>query len=122
MRKLIVSMVLAVSGCGGINYAMTHYSGVDVVKFAYDGKTYRVFDKPTENRLMITPTIGDSAAAGLIQGGTLGLSGDPLGPQGEFRMAAAAFIAQRDDTCRVTDGAKVIHPQYEFFYTCSSEA
>lgn len=118
MNKLAMLAILTTSACGGLNYAMTHYSGVDIVHFSSGGKTYRVFDKPEEGRLMITPTLGDAAASGAIQGATFGLSGDPLGPQGEFRMAANAFVKSRDKSCAVTDGAKVISAQYEFFYTC----
>ncbi len=111
-------MVAALAGCGGINYAMEHYSGVDVQQFASGGTTYRIFDKPDENRLMITPTLGNAAAAGAIQGGTLGISGSPLGPQGEYRLASQAFLDARRQGCKVTDGSKILHPQYEFFYAC----
>lgn len=117
--KLQILALTILCGCGGINYAMQNYSGVDVQTFGFAGTVYRVFDKPEEGRLMITPTLGNAAAAGVIQGGTLGLSGDPLSPQGQFRQASDAFIKQRNQKCRVTDGAKVIHPQYEFFYTCT---
>lgn len=118
MRNLMVLAVLGVSACGGLNYAMTNYSGVETVHFANNGKTYRVFDKPEEGRLMITPTIADAAAAGAIQGATLGISGNPLGPQGEFRIAADAFVKSKNKSCTVTDGALVVSTQYEFFYTC----
>lgn len=114
-----VTAALSLAACGGLNYAMTNYSGVEVQRFAVSGTTYRIFDKPEENRLMITPTIGDAAAAGAIQGGTLGLSGDPLGPQSEFRAAAQAFLSARSRGCTISDGAKVVAAQYEFFYTCT---
>lgn len=118
MRAIWGAAILLLAGCGGMSYAIEHYSGIKPVSFNTAGKTYRVYDKPNENRLMITPSLADAAAAGAIQGATFGLSGNPLGPQGEFRMASQAFLNARSGNCQVLDGSLVVHPQYEFFYAC----
>ncbi|WP_314188787.1 hypothetical protein [Paracoccus yeei] len=119
MRIIALTLAFALSGCGGLGYAINNYSGVPIEKFAANGKTYRIFNKANESRLMITPTIADASAAGAIQGATLGLSGDVLGPQGEFRMAAQEFLDARQKGCVIADGAKIVQTQYEFFYRCA---
>lgn len=117
--KAAIGIVLvACASCTEINYAGTHYSDISPVKFQYAGKTWRVFDKPSEGRLMITPSLGDAAAAGAIEGLTFGLSGNASGPEGAFHSASAAFLEQRSGSCRITNGALIIDPQWEFFYSC----
>jgi hypothetical protein len=113
-----IASVIAMTGCTGINYAVENYSGVDVERFEANGQTWRIFDKPAEGRLMITPTLGKAAAVGAAQGATFGLSRGGASPVQNFEAAANLFIKSRDKTCQVTSGSLVVNPQYEFFYTC----
>lgn len=119
MRQLALLAALALAGCGGISYAMNNYSDVEPQRFAAGGKSYRVFHKPAENRLMITPTIADAGAAGVIAGGTLGMAGDGLGPEAEFQAASQAFLDARQPGCKVTNGSRVLPTQYEFNFACT---
>lgn len=110
---------IALCACSGINYAMQNYSDTKPVAF-HDGRTeWRVFDKPHEGRLMITSSMGDAVAGGAAQGFTLGLSGPVGGPEGNFQRGAQAWLDASGRDCRITNGALVIAPQYEFFYTCA---
>ena len=119
MKRITLGLsVLALAGCAGMNYAIENYAKVDVQQFAYEGATYRIFDKPEENRLMITPSIGEAFGGGAVQGLTLGLSGPMGGPEGRYQAVTQAFLAQRDASCKVTNGALVVQPQWEFFYEC----
>lgn len=106
------------TGCSGINYVVENYSGVDVEHFEANGQTWRIFDKPAEGRLMITPSLGKAAAVGAAQGATFGLSRGGANPVQNFEAAANLFIKSRDKTCQVTSGSLVVNPQYEFFYAC----
>jgi hypothetical protein len=115
---IAIAGVIAITGCSGINYAVENYSGVDVQRFEANGQTWRIFDKPAEGRLMITPTLGKAAAVGAAQGATFGLSRGGASPVQSFEAAANLFIKSRDKTCQVTSGSLVVNPQYEFFYSC----
>lgn len=116
--SIAVVSVVAITGCSGINYAVENYSGVDVERFEANGQTWRIFDKPAEGRLMITPSLGKAVAVGAAKGATFGLSGGGASPVQYFEAAANLFIKSRDESCQVKSGSLVINPQYEFFYTC----
>ena len=115
---IAIASMIVIAGCSGINYAVENYSGVDVERFEANGQTWRIFDKPEEGRLMITPTLGKAAAVGAAQGATFGLSDGGASPIQYFEAAANLYIKSRDESCKVTSGSLVINPQYEFFYTC----
>lgn len=111
MKKLILVAVLAVGGCAGMDYAMTHYTGVEVTKFTYKEQVFRVHDKPEENRLMITPSIGNSAAAGA----TFGLASTP---ETIFLAASAAYLKSDGRRCKPDTIALIVSPQFEVMYSC----
>lgn len=120
MKKIAIGLtvIVGLSGCAGMNYALKHYTGVEVQQFSYQEAAYRIFDKPEENRLMITPGYGEAVAAGAVQGATLGLSGPMGGPQGKYQIVTQAYLDQTRTGCKVTSGGLVVQPQWEFFYKC----
>jgi hypothetical protein len=101
-----------------MNYAMENYTDVPITQFKYRDDTYRVFDKPHENRLMITPSIGAAAGAGAVKGLTLGLSG-PMTVESEFREVAQAYLDHNGRHCLISKGSLVVQPQWEFRYKCN---
>lgn len=120
IRKSVVLLgLLSVSACSGAGYAIENYAGVDVTRIEANGKIWRIFDKPNEKRLMITPSLGRAASVGAVQGATLGMSDGGKSSMNEFETVADAYIKSRNPSCEVTRGALVINPQYEFFYECS---
>lgn len=110
-------LVLALSGCAGMNYAMENYTGVPVTPFKYGGDTYRVFDKPNEDRLMITPSAGKAASVGAVKGITLGLSG-PMTVEADYRKVTQAYLDSTGRKCTILKGSLVVQPQWEFDYQC----
>lgn len=120
---VVVSCGLALTGCGGgVQYAMQEYTGVEVKPWDVPGEdTYRVFDKPAANKLMITPSIGKAMGAGAAQGLTFGGADamDMIGPKPMFEKAALGYLANTGRTCRIVDGYIVARPQWEFKYDCS---
>lgn len=109
---LTIGSILVISGCSGMQYAIDNYKGVEVVRHNYQGQTFRIFDKPEENRLMITPTIGQSAA----RGATFGAASTP---EIYFQNAGQTFLTEAGRNCEVGDPKIVAPPQYEIFYTCA---
>jgi hypothetical protein len=111
-KPIAVLVVLFLTGCSGIGYAMEHYKNVKPQQFAYDGQGFRIFDKPNEGRLMITPTIGAAMAGGATFGGA-------NTPEIRYKQASLAYLASTGRKCKASDMKLVIQPQWETFYTCA---
>jgi hypothetical protein len=128
MRQLlcVAGVSICVAGCGaGVQYAIDEYSGIKPVEFeVLDEDMYRVFDKPAQNKLMITPSLARAMGAGALQGLTFGGADamDTLGPKPKFEKAATGYLASTGRTCRIVDGYLVVRPQWEFKYDCSLPA
>jgi hypothetical protein len=120
VRALVTVGALLVGGCAGMSYAVSEYQGISPVPFDVAGDdTYRVFDKPASNKLMITPSIGRAMAMGAGRGITL-MAADTSVPKPLYERAALGYLASTGRTnCRIVDGYLVIDPQWEFKYDCS---
>lgn len=124
MKQLAVVVVCAaLAGCAGAQYALDHYGKVKPVAFRSpsSGTGYRIYDKPTEGRLMITPTIGASFGGGAVKGATFGAV-NVLNSEAAYRMAAEEFTKSTGRTCRADSISLVIEPQYEVRYSCEATA
>ena len=104
------------TGCAGMD-AAEQYSNAPLVYYTNTSDTWRIFDKPTESRLMITPSLGHSAAAGMLSGLTLGAADTDI-PKSEYQQAVEGWFASTGRACKVNDGYKLIRPQWEFKYSC----
>lgn len=119
LAPLALAAALTLTACAGINHAMSTYGDVPPVHHEHAGLGWRVFDRPQDGLLMITPSLGRAAAHGLRAGSTFGLSeGGITGPAQPYAEAAQAWLDQRDQRCRLTQGRVVLPVQIEFDYTC----
>lgn len=120
--KAIAPLIAAtfLFGCAGADYALKNYSSVKPVswKSPTSQKNYRFFDKPAENRLMVTLGFGDAAAQGFGQGITLGAA-DTRTPEIVYQDAAIEWLQSNGRTCVATNTFLVIEPQYEVRYSCN---
>jgi hypothetical protein len=112
---------LLLGGCAGMSYALEHYSGVEVIGVEMPDDTYRVFDKPAENRMMVTSSVAAALGQGAGRGLTLGAA-NTTPPKPRFQAAAEKHLADTGRTCRITDGYLIIEPQFEFRYDCTPVA
>ena len=94
------------------------YDDVDPVHFEANDATWRIFDKPAEGRLMITPTIGESMTEGMLSGLTFGAADTDI-PKPQYQSAVEQWLARSGRHCTVIDGYKLIKPQWEFKYRCA---
>ena len=108
----MVMPLLALTACGGMSYAIENYKGVDIERFDYAGQTFRIFDKPEESRLMITPSIGKAA----LGGATFGAANTA---EMTYTNAAQEYLNSTGRKCIVSDLKLVVKPQWETFYNCS---
>lgn len=99
--------------------AMSYVQTVHRVEMPDD--TYRVFDHPTENVVMTSPSIGRAMAAGAATGATLGLA-DPFTPEQLHEAAARKHLDQTGRAhCEIVSGYLMAEPQYEFTYECPGQ-
>jgi hypothetical protein len=114
-----VALALLLTGCAGAQYAMQNYSGIDPISWASPTtrKSYRIFDKPAEKRLMITLSIGGAAAQGAGSGFTWGLV-DTRTPEAVYQDAAIEWLATTGRKCKAEHTSLVLEPQYEVRYVC----
>ena len=120
-RGIAISILLVTAGCAGANYAMQNYSGIDPVTWrsATVGSTFRIFDKPKENRLMITLGFGEATMQGVGSGLTLGAA-DTRTPSILYQDAAIEWLKATGRVCTATNTFLVIEPQYEVRYSCAT--
>lgn len=117
MKPLTILLFsLLIAGCAGMNYVLDNYSGVSPVEHVMVEDTYRIFDKPSQNRLMITPSLGSSVASGAA----IGLFGasETVGPKPVFSKAVLSYLKSTGRECKIIDGYVVLSPQWEFKYQC----
>lgn len=118
-KLAVVATVALLAGCAGMNYALEHYRNVPVQHFtASSGSSFRVYDKPAENRLMIAASIGSAMGGGLARGATFGAAGGSSAVV--FRDASEEYLRSTGRDCRAADIALVVEPQYEVRYDCSA--
>ena len=111
MKKIIIIFALFLTGCSGMNYAIQHYSDTTVERYTYNGQVFRVFDKPKEGRLMITPSLSRSA----LQGFTYGAAATA---ENTYQEASTAYLVSKGRDCTVSDLKLIVQPQWEAFYNC----
>jgi len=116
-RLALVAACLATCGCASMNYIMQAYDGVPVQQVSTQYDTFRVFDKPAENRMMITSSLASAAAQGFT-GGLLLNPTVTATPKPVFEEAAQAYLKQSGRNCKITDGYLLVNPQWEFKYSC----
>jgi len=108
---------VATSGCASFSYITQAYNGVPVQQVSTQYDTFRVFDKPTENRMMITSSLASAAAQGFT-GGLLLNPTATASPKPIFEEAALAYLKQTGRNCKIMDGYLLVNPQWEFKYSC----
>lgn len=122
MRLFALFAGLLLSGCvsgPAIDYMRAEYAGVEVKSFEMPDGTYRIFDKPQDGKIMITPSLGRAAGMGMATGATFGAADDSqnLAP---YRNEVETYLRSTErGHCRITTGTLLVRPQYEFTYDCT---
>ena len=103
------------SSCANMQYIVSEYGETKVVKHKAPEQTIRVFDLPEKQKMMVTPTIGRSAAIGAGAGATLGLwqpGSDPF----PLQKAAQHYLDSKNRNADIISGKLLVKPQWEFRY------
>jgi hypothetical protein len=85
------------------------YGNVEAVELQLGGETYRVFDQPSANKMIVTRTMGYAL-----------VHGTAWTPKEPFEAAAAQHLANTGrSSCRVTEAGVNIGSRHEFKYDCT---
>lgn len=114
---LFFSVTLA--GCGAGMDAALQYEGTPLHDFDYGGHPWRIFDMTAESKLMITPSLGRGMGEGFVRGLTFGAVDNDI-PKPEYQAVVQEWLkaTHLGKQCSVTDGYKLVRPQWEFIYRC----
>lgn len=100
--------------------SVQEYSFVKVEYVTMPDDTYRVFDKPDANKMLVSSSIASATAQSFRSNIMLK---DDTPPKTSFEAAAIAYLSNSGrNGCRVTDSYLLIAPQYEVKYDCTPPA
>lgn len=117
-----LALSLTLSGCASVNYMMQEYQGVPVIEVRMPDDTYRIFDRPAQNKLMATSSLSSAAGQGFVRGLTLGAVPTDT-PKPLFEAASLQFLAESGrPNCRIVDAYLLARPQWEVKYDCAPPA
>ena len=118
MRTLILGLTaMLLSACAYPQYVNDDYRYIPLTNFAHENHTYRVFDKPSSGRLIITPSLATAVSDGVLRNVTFGRYNNRT-ERDVLEAAATAYLASLGRKCTITDGSLIYDPQWEFTYTC----
>lgn len=116
----VLLTALSLTGCAstGLKTAMSYTP--KVTPFEFESETWRMFEHPDKNRIMVTTSIGTAFGAGAVSGLTLGTVRPADPEEKRFERAARAYLDGTERTnCKIDSGYLVVRLQYEFYFTCS---
>jgi hypothetical protein len=69
MKKLwVLVLALMLGGCAGLSYTAQQYTGIELQTVQMPDDRYWVFDKPAENKMLVSSSVGSAMAQGFGQG------------------------------------------------------
>jgi hypothetical protein len=118
MRRALVGFTaLALTACAYPEYVNDEYRYIPLATFAHDNHTYRIFDKPSAGKMIITPSLVTAMSDGVIRNATFGRYHNRTERE-TLEAAAAAYLARQGRNCTITSGSLAYDPQWEFTYVC----
>jgi hypothetical protein len=111
------ALALCLTACAYPEYVNDEYRYVPLTSFAHDNYSYRIFDKPSAGKLVITPSLANAMSDTVIRNVTFGKYDNAL-PSGALEGAVSAYLARNGRKCTITGASMVYDPQWEFTYTC----
>jgi len=109
--------VLALTACAYPQYVNDEYRYVPLTTFAHENQSYRIFDKPSAGKLVITPSLATAMSDSVIRNVTFDRYNNATAKE-KLEGAVAAYLARQGRKCEVTGSSLIYDPQWEFTYTC----
>jgi hypothetical protein len=112
-----LALTLALSACAYPQYVNDDYRYVPLTTFAHENRSYRIFDKPSAGKLVVTPSFGMAVSDNVVRTVTFDRYHNKTAPE-LIEAAVAAYLMSNGRKCVITGGAQVYDPQWEFTYSC----
>jgi cell division septation protein DedD len=116
-RPLLLIVALTLAACSAPQHIGDEYRNVPRTTFAFEGNTYRIFDKPSASKLVVTPSVANAMSDQLIRKMTFGAYGNAA-PKASMESAVAAYLTSNGRKCTTDSATLVRKPQWEFAYSC----
>jgi hypothetical protein len=101
------------SGEAMYNFLIGEFANIEPVELQVGGETYRVFDKPSATKMIITRSMG-----WILINGASGWT-----PKEPYGAAAAQHLANTGrSSCRVTEVSVIMGPKHGIKYDCTPPA
>ncbi len=119
LRPLLLAAAahLTLTACSTPQHISDEYRDIPRTTFAFDNIAYRIFDKPSAGKLVITPSVASAMSDSVIRNVTFGAYGTAA-PQSSIEAAVAAYLANNGRRCTTDSATLIRNPQWEFAYTC----
>jgi hypothetical protein len=110
-------MALTLGACAYPGYVNDDYRYIPLVNFSHDNRSYRIFDKPSAGKLVITPSLAMAMSDSVIRGATWGRYNNTT-PRDAVAAAVEAYLVGNGRKCTVLEASLIYDPQWEFTYSC----
>jgi hypothetical protein len=114
---MAVLAALTLAACAYPGYVNDDYRYIPLLNFSHENRSYRIFDKPSAGKLVITPSLTMAVSDTVIRNATLGRYNNAT-PRPAVEAAVSAYLASNGRKCTITDASLIYDPQWEFTYTC----
>ena len=125
MRKLLNALsILLIAGAASACAAaavhnigrVAYYSSVEGHPVTVQDGSYTVFDRPSEQRMMVKISLETTLRQGPFA------SFDESAYLAPFRAAAAKYLRERGRSCTITSGSILVKPYIEIVYRCEQRS
>lgn len=119
LRPTIATLALAAAlqGCAYPSYVNDEYRYIPLTTFAYENQSYRIFDKPSAGKLVVTPSLTMAVSDSVIRNVTFDRYNNTTARE-TLEAAIVAYLERQGRKCEITGASLVYDPQWEFTYTC----
>lgn len=120
MRRPLLTMMLvllSVTACAYPQYVNDDYRYVPLTSFAFENRSFRIFDKPSAGKMIITPSLSTAMSDVMIRNATFGKYNNTTEQQ-TLERAVEAYLASQGRKCTLTGASLMYDPQWEFTYDC----
>ena len=119
LRPIIATTMLAATlqACAYPSYVNDEYRYIPLTTFAHENQSYRIFDKPSAGKLIVTPSLATAVSDTVIRNVTFDRYNNTTAPE-TIEAAVAAYLERQGRKCDITGGSLIYDPQWEFTYTC----
>lgn len=114
---LAATLAIALQGCAYPNYVNDEYRYIPLTTFAHENQSYRIFDKPSAGKLVVTPSLANAVSDSVIRNVTFDRYNNTTARE-TLEAAVTAYLERQGRKCEITGASLIYDPQWEFTYTC----